>query len=459
MFKNSGKNYIKDSDNVIFGDQISRQIKKLSAYLSRDKVYLLILDRDISSVLSYLALLSSKCTFIITDSERPSLISQLCMTHHLQNVISSSKINHGSIASEDVIEIDSFQQIYLYRTNCPSITSEDGTFLINNPSILITTSGSTSTSKLVRLSYENLEANTAAIAQSLDINKNDRGISVLPLSYTYGLSVLNMHLYQGASFILTSKSAVEEEFWNILKDESITNLAGVPFSYELYQRIGLDNVLPSTLRFTTQAGGKLDLSIQKDILEYCNAKSIDFYIMYGQTEATARISCFKLNQYPDKIGSVGKSLANLSVKTSNDGEISELRVDGPSISTGYASNFTDLLKPHFKRTLMTGDLAEIDKDGFIFIRGRISRFAKISGIRICLETIENEIQSAFGLEVYVVTDDRYIYIASTSKVVARDIKSIVKVHPSKIKLVELPDIPRTSSGKVSYAKIKSICTK
>ena len=457
MLRRSEKQYIKDESNIIFNDNIFESIHTTKAFLSPDEVYLLLLDRDIASVIGYLSLLSRRCTFIITDSDRPCLIDQLCETHSLRYIISSKRINNDSITSEEVINLDHCQNLYLYRTHVPAYSKEQCSFLSQVPSILITTSGSTSTSKLVRLSYQNLEANTSAIAESLTVNKSDCGISVLPLSYTYGLSVLNMHLYKGASFVLNSSSVMEETFWMILAKEPITNLAGVPFSYDLYQRIGLDKCIPPSLRFITQAGGKLELESQKKVLEYCQRTNISFYIMYGQTEATARISCFELNQHPEKLGSVGKSLPNLTVNTSDAAISSELEVHGPSISTGYAASFSDLLKPHIRRSLKTGDLAEIDDEGFIFIRGRISRFAKISGIRICLETVEADILHTLGLQVYAVSDDQFIYIASLIKLNARYVKKVVKVHPSKIKLVMIPKIPRTPSGKINYAKILENC--
>ena len=151
MLRRSEKQYIKDESNIIFNDNIFESIHTTKAFLSPDEVYLLLLDRDIASVIGYLSLLSRRCTFIITDSDRPCLIDQLCETHSLRYIISSKRINNDSITSEEVINLDHCQNLYLYRTHVPAYSKEQRSFLSQVPSILITTSGSTSTSKLVRL--------------------------------------------------------------------------------------------------------------------------------------------------------------------------------------------------------------------------------------------------------------------------------------------------------------------
>src|SRR4051794_38610256 len=156
--------------------------------------------------------------------------------------------------------------------------------------LLLSTSGSTGSPKLVRLSYENLRANAESIATYLGIRDTDRAATTLPLHYCYGLSVLNSHLIRGVGIILTGLSVADACFWELFRRARGTSLAGVPYTFTLLERFGFDAMELPHLRYVTQAGGRMAPDRVRHYAELGRRRGWDLFVMYGQTEATARIA-------------------------------------------------------------------------------------------------------------------------------------------------------------------------
>lgn len=435
---------------------LSALVQQVLLHLPHPRLFHLVLERDIPSVCAYLALLRSSSTFTVSDLSNYRIIHSVAISHRIQYCISSSPLEDPLLSLHSEYSILTGHSIYIYRSSSPPISEEEAQQLSSNPSILLSTSGSTSSPKLVRLSHNNILSNTVAILDSLPISSDDVGFSSLPFSYTYGLSTLNTHLFAGASYVLSSKSLLESDVKVLLSSYNVTNFAGVPFTYDIISRLDPSSFLPPSIRFLTQAGGRLEHDTQKLFLELSISYGWKFFVMYGQTEATARISCFSLTEFPHKLGSVGRILSNLALNLVPTHTPFELVVSGPSISTGYCTSFEDLLHPHETRTLHTGDLATIDRDGFLFLHGRISRFAKIAGVRISLDHIESSLASSLNAEFRVVSDDTKIVVFTIDKnVKPREIKSLIPVHSSLISIRCLEAFPYTSSGKPDYSSLLS----
>ncbi len=156
--------------------------------------------------------------------------------------------------------------------------------------LLLSTSGSTGSPKLVRLSHTNLRSNAASIADYLGLTPDDVAVSTLPLSYCYGLSVLTSHLLARASLLLSEDSVTTHSLWDLAARHGATSFAGVPHTFELLERSGRAEALPRTLRYVTQAGGRLDPADVRRWVRHGQARGFDFVVMYGQTEATARMA-------------------------------------------------------------------------------------------------------------------------------------------------------------------------
>ena len=254
--------------------------------------------------------------------------------------------------------------------------------------LLLATSGSTGSPKLVRLSRENVESNARAIREYLKLDETERPITTLPMQYTYGLSILNSHLLAGGCILMTKESCVQEGFWKFFREQKATSLGGVPYTYQILKRLRFFEQEFPWLRSMTQAGGKLPADLVTEVGTWAQARGIRFYVMYGQTEATARMSYLPPEDCLKKPGSIGipvpggkfSLLGEDGEPVCGTGVDGELIYEGANVSLGYAKNKEDLMRGDENRgVLHTGDIARRDADGYYYIAGRKKRFIKLYG--------------------------------------------------------------------------------
>jgi long-chain acyl-CoA synthetase len=337
--------------------------------------------------------------------------------------------------------------------------------LQNDLALLLTTSGSTGSPKLVRITYGNIEANARSIAEYLSITASDRPITTMPLNYSFGLSIINSHFLVGATVLLTSKTLMEKEFWAFLKREKATTMSGVPYTYEILKKLKFLQMELPTLKTLTQAGGKLNLDLNKEFAEYCFRHKKRFFVMYGQTEATARMSYLPHEFALTKVGSMGIAIPggefsiidenNLAIEGSEI--VGELVYKGKNVSMGYAECGDDLQKEDENNgTLITGDLAKRDSDNFYYIVGRKKRFIKLYGNRLNLDETERLIKNIIPDCACTGTDDNLVvYItdhAMESQV--RDYlskKTGINIKAFSVKHID--KIPKNTSGKTIYSNL------
>ena len=282
-----------------------------------------------------------------------------------------------------------------------------------NLAILLPTSGTSHVSKLVRISRRNLLDNTKNICRALEIESTDVAITSLPLSYTYGLSVLNTHLLRHGTVLLTGKSVVQKSFFEFANVNGATSFAGVPYTYELLEKSGhlqKDN----SIQKYTQAGGRLSLNLCDKFAKYCKENDKTFTIMYGQTEATARMTVLPWQEIERKRGSAGKVICGgkLWIDNGLHNEVEgEIFYAGKNVSMGYCYGVDDLARGDDNQgVLKTGDYGYLDKEGFLYLSGRRNDFVKLFGKRINLNSIERMIDEKFGFEVIVRAQDDGITI-------------------------------------------------
>ena len=337
--------------------------------------------------------------------------------------------------------------------------------------LLLPTSGSTGSPKLVRLSYENLQSNALSIAGYLNLTKDDRPVTNLPMQYTYGLSVINSHVLKGASILLTTGTVFEERFWKLVKEQRATTLAGVPHTYEMLKRLRLDAMELPDLKVLTQAGGRLSETLQQYFASWTRKKGIKFFIMYGQTEATARMSYLPWEKNLEKPGSIGIAVPGGRLELQDEEGMvieapeteGELIYYGSNVSLGYAGERKDLSRGDEQRgRLATGDLAKRDAEGFYYITGRKKRFLKIFGKRISLDMLEKMLACRYPDSVAVCTgtDEKIcIYIEDKSPAAPGEIAGFLseqtRLHQSAFLVRKIPQIPRNSAGKIQYAQLLS----
>lgn len=323
--------------------------------------------------------------------------------------------------------------------------------------LLLSTSGTTGSQKFVRLSYANLRANAQSIQQYLDIDAQERAILNLPLSYSYGMSIVNSHLLAGATLVLTNDSVLQKSFWSFIKEVKATSLAGVPFTYQMLQRVGFIKMDLPDLRVLTQAGGRLNEKLVRYFANYANEMNKRFYVMYGQTEAAPRMSYIPSNRVLDKAGSIGIAVPDGKLEIIDD----ELVYTGENVMLGYAETLEDLAKgDELQGVLHTGDTATVDDEGYFTITGRLKRFIKLFGLRINLDDVEKKLEQRFQTPLACTgTDDKLIIVIEQEQF-SNDIKQAIEelyhLHKSAFK-VKVLDIPHFSNGKTNYMKLKEMC--
>lgn len=324
--------------------------------------------------------------------------------------------------------------------------------------LLAPTSGSTGSPKLVRLSRENLLSNASAIADYLGLSSSDRGITALPMHYCYGLSVVNSHLLNGGGLILTERSITDEAFWTLAEHGGITGFPGVPHSFDLLDAVGGPQRLPSTVRYVTQAGGRLPPERVRALAHAGAEHGFEFFTMYGQTEATARMSFLPPEDAVRAAGSIGRPIpgGSFRIDAPDARGVGELVYSGPNVMLGYATTPEDLALGRTVHELRTGDLARHRDDGYVEIVGRMSRFVKIFGIRIDLDGVQRHLESegiaartaSSGEELLIFALGERDAVRARASVAARTGIPLHCVHAHAIAA-----FPLTASGKPDHAAL------
>ena len=334
--------------------------------------------------------------------------------------------------------------------------------------LLMTTSGSTGSPKLVRQSYDNLKANTESIVQYLDLHEDERAVTNLPLHYVYGLSVLNTHLAVGASVVVTEKTLFDRSFWQLVREQEVTSLSGVPYTYAMLKRLRFFRMELPALRTLTQAGGKLDPELHSEFAAYADAHGKKFVVMYGAAEATARMGYLPPQYALEKVGAMGIAipggrfaLADEAGKEITDTDtVGELVYYGANVTLGYAESGADLARGDERHgRYETGDLAQRDADGYYTIVGRKRRFLKMFGKRTNLQEVEHILRQHFGeIEVACAGIDDNLYIFVTQEELVPEIVPFLSaqlgLHHSALTVRCLAEIPKNASGKTVYRELE-----
>jgi acyl-CoA synthetase (AMP-forming)/AMP-acid ligase II/surface polysaccharide O-acyltransferase-like enzyme len=425
------------ADGVLsYADLADRVDQVADALGSTRRLVLLPMGNDVASVVGYLAALQAGCPAIIVPPGRPG-----------------APDSAGLIASR--YNVDAVVQAEVHERRAGTAHG-----LHPDLALLLSTSGSTGSPRLVRLSGENLCSNAASIAEYLELTPDDCGPTALPLHYCYGLSVLNSHLSVGASVALTEASVVDGEFWRLFADAGCTSLAGVPYTFELLERSGFaDRALPR-LRYVTQAGGRLSPDRIRRLAVLGKRRDWDFYVMYGQTEATARIAYLPPSlaaSHPHAVG-IAVPGGRLSIEPLDSSSVGELVYEGPNVMLGYSDGPADLARGRTVDRLRTGDMGRWTADGMVEIVGRRDRTAKAFGLRLNLDQIERRLADEARVAASVLCVDERLCVFVSGRVrrtgVADVTAAISGVPAHAVDVARLASIPRTGSGKADTAALE-----
>ncbi|WP_346231536.1 AMP-binding protein [Parafrigoribacterium mesophilum] len=326
--------------------------------------------------------------------------------------------------------------------------------------MLGSTSGSTGSPKLVRLSAENLHSNASAIADYLGLTPADRAATTLPLHYCYGLSVLNSHLLAEASVLLTDRSVTEQQFWDDFVAFEATSFAGVPHTFDLLDATGFAERSLPTLRYITQAGGRLGADRIREYARLGRERGFDFVVMYGQTEATARMAYLPPRRAESSAGAIGIAIpgSTLRLDAAPGETVGELVFRGPGVMLGYAEAAADFAAGRTVGELRTGDLARIRKDGLFEIVGRLKRFVKVFGLRVDLDQVETLLSTGGPRVRAVGVDDRLVLFVTTARhevPVRTQAAKVLGLPQHAIHVHAISEFPLTSSGKPDNAALRA----
>ena len=437
---------------------LSSTADAFASTIEKRTLIFILCTNSIESVVGYVGCLRNNIVPVLVDSElAPELLERLIKTYE-PAFIWGPRLGLAGLGLPVVHSYDTFD---LVRTSY-SVEVD----LHPDLALLLTTSGSTGSPKLVRQSYRNIEANTNSIIEYLGILPSDRPITTLPMSYTYGLSIINSHLVAGATILMTNHTLMEKEFWTFLKEQKATTFGGVPYTYQMLDRLRLFNMDLPSLRYLTQAGGKLSYELSLKVATKAREKDIDFIVMYGQTEATARMSYLPPERAIDKCGSMGVAIpgGELWLQDEEGNLIDEAEVTGElvyrgdNVTLGYAECKSDLsLGDERGGVLITGDMAKRDSDGFYYIVGRKKRFVKIFGSRVNLDETERLLLDQGYVCACTGIDDRMsVYTENEGKEdeIHRFLSHLLNLNMTAFVVRSIAEIPKNDSGKTLYSALE-----
>jgi long-chain acyl-CoA synthetase len=430
----------------------------LFSAISSGSLVILLCQNQYESVFFYINALERGLVPILIDSESDSsLVNTLIMEYHPDYIFTPST---------KVTQFENYS-IGHHLRNYTLLKSDQQTTVTLHPelALLLSTSGTTGSPKLVRLSYNNLVSNAFSISEYLGLDSSETAISSLPMNYSFGLSIINSHLFVGGSVVMTTESITQRRFWDLFKNFKVTSLSGVPYTFEILKKFRLLNAELPSLKMLTQAGGKLSNELIEHFAHFSTNKGIQFFIMYGQTEGTARLSYLHPQFSIEKLGSIGRPIPNGEFHIIDDngnkidrpGIAGELIYTGPNVMLGYADCLADLSRGNENNgRLNTGDIALFDENGFYFIVGRIKRFIKLFGNRVNLDELERLLLN-LGVQSACTGKDNalviYILKSQDNDLVKYFLTQKLGIHFSVFDIRIIEEIPKNASGKTLYSKL------
>tara|TARA_B110000027_G_scaffold111542_1_gene119830 strand:+ start:5685 stop:7040 length:1356 start_codon:yes stop_codon:yes gene_type:complete len=326
---------------------------------------------------------------------------------------------------------------------------EKNTLIDKNIKLLLSTSGSTGVAKYVKLSKENIVSNAISITKYLPVVKNDNLPLMLPVSYSYGFSLLTTHLLVGASIYCSCPEIMSKNFFEYIDKHNYNSLHGVPFTYEFFYKMRIENFNLSSIKYITQAGGKLNENLTRYFLDLSVKKGFNFFKMYGQTEATARIAFIPPDKLASKINSIGIPIPDGELDIENG----ELIYYGKNVYLGYAKNRDELFNSNKSYKLYTGDKGYKDEDGYFYLTGRKKNFMKLNGERIDLDGINLFLENEFDKVIFLIVnsnDKKLVVFYKSDQDLNSEIKSSLKtknIRPQQLKIFNVPEFLININGK------------
>jgi acyl-CoA synthetase (AMP-forming)/AMP-acid ligase II len=458
------RNKVKEYKGKIFIEHQSSIYKYSFCDILSDKIYnsigsnnlvLIINNNKPMALLGYYAcLLSNNIPMLISNKSSFDIINKIVIDYGIKYIYADNEI-----IIEHLKSIFCFFDATLYDTQNKKQRI--------NPDIatLIFTSGTTGDSKAVCLTRKNLEFAAQISSEEYNIKDSDKMLALLPINNISGLILSNMHFVSGASILYPENIMLSKEFFDEVDTKNVTNFAGVPYTFEILQKMGFFNKNLEKLRFIIKGGAPNHPKTQKTLIEYAKKFKKNYYNAYGQTETSSMITFYLCESIEKNVNCVGKPYQHIEVLIENDEsqlsnrpyELGEICVKGLNVMAKYVNNLSELNDIDLSNTPRmhkTGDVGYFDEDGYLYVTGRIARFAKILGERYNLNHIEMILNQEFYNNIFAVIEyDKKICIYTDStmqKELIEFLQSKIMIHKNHIRVIYTKDIERLENGKIDY---------
>ena len=436
--------FFQEDGSRITYSELDERVRSFQQRFRRGRGLLLLeADNSLGTMVAYLAALQARCPVALVEPGAPARTAA---------IRSRFSFLYHYVGPSDTLAISSADP---REEPHPSLA------------LLLSTSGSTGAAKYVCLSFDNIVASARSIAQYLDLSPGDRAPTNLPFYYSYGLSVVNSHLVAGGSIFLTNMSVMDAPFWQRFDQLECTSFAGVPHTYEMLQKIGFVSADRKSLRYCTQAGGKLSKALVLDNADRARKEGWKFFVMYGQTEAAPRMAYLPPDRVLDHPECIGLPIPGGSFHLEDENGAAIGQVDtpgdlvysGPNVMMGYACEHADLVDPVGDKALRTGDVACRNREGLYYIVGRKSRFLKMFGLRVSLDSVEDHLSKS-GVRAICGGTDGALRILAAGAVdtaqVASSVAAWLGMPAFVVAVFEAQELPLQANGKVDYQRANAM---
>ncbi len=471
--------------------ELERGANRLANFLIKsgtkpgDRVAIL-LDSSINYVISYFAVLKAGAAVVALNTATTSRIIKSVVLDCAPTAIILHR-QYAHFVKDIIDELESLETVIIdghYERLERKKSLETANFFdiqlsgdVGRPAVdiapgdiasIIYTSGTTGNPKGVVLTHRNLEANSESIVEYLNLTFEDKVMAILPFFYSYGNSLLLTHIRVGGSLVIDSRFAFPNVILEIMSRERVTGFSGVPSTFAiLMHKSKIRDYGWDHLRYLTQAGGPMTPALTMKIMEAI--PHVKIFIMYGQTEASARLSYLEPDKLLEKIGSIGLGIPGVTLKVKDDkgnvcptGETGEIVAAGDNVMLGYWNQPEETARVLKSDGLHTGDLAKTDEDGYLYIVSRKSDMIKSGAHRISPKEIEEilaEFPDVVESAVIGVPDEilgenikAIIVLKDGSKATQKDILKHCRMNLPAFKIPKVVEfresLPKTSSGKI-----------
>ena len=442
--------------SLTYGDLVSLKTSLAGVLPERELVYCLC-ENKVGALAGFLALYDCKDVCLLLSAHIDKALLRA-----LHDTYSPSYY----WMSESMVGDSGFEKVFGFMGYALCKTGLNAPKMHADLSMLMTTSGTTGSPKLVRHKYGNIESNAKNVAKVFGWTPEERGIIDLPMQYTMGLNVINSHLHAGATVLLVEANLMSPKYWSFIKEQKGSNFTGVPFSYEILNRLRFQRMDLPHLTTLAEGGGKLSDSLFSSFAQYAQDKCKRFFATFGTTETSARLAYLPPECATTHIGSIGRAIpeGKLILVDDNGQEIThadvegELRYEGPNVTMGYGTCIEDLTKgDEFFGVYETGDIAKMDADGFFYIVGRKKRFLKLFGLRVSLDQSERIIAGEYGIECACTGDDTKMRIYITREDLKDEVRQLIAdktgLKTTCFEVNVIDSIPHFESGKINYREL------